>query len=63
MCYAKIPITVYIAKIQTFCYNTTAATLSSGKEVRSMEYVIAFVISVAAGVVANYISKRLESDT
>lgn len=58
----KILITVYIAKFPIICYNTTAATLSSRKEVYLLEYLIAFIISVVAGVVSYYICKWLDGD-
>ena len=38
------------------------STLSSRKEVPQMEFVITFLISVAAGVAANRISKWLDED-
>ena len=45
------------------CYTEIAALLHSilwGEEVRPMSEIISFVLSVAAGVVANYVYKWLD---
>lgn len=50
---------LFLSKFGTI---SNAATLSSGKEVGSLEYVIAFFISVVAGVVSYYLCKWLDRD-
>ena len=43
-------------------YNTVAALLQSGnrEEVNTLEFVIGFLVSVAASVAGNCVSKRLD---
>lgn len=50
----------FLVELSDGCYNQFAAVPSSGKEVVAVEVLMAFIISVAAGVVTYYICKWLD---
>ena len=54
-----VPVLLFLSKFGTI---SSAATLSSRKEVFQLENVIAFIISLAASVVSYYLCKWLDRD-
>ena len=56
---SPVPVLLFLSKFGTI---SSAATLSSRKEVFQLENVIAFIISLAASVVSYYLCKWLDRD-
>ena len=56
-------LSLFLVMNNGLCYNGFVATpILAGKGVLLIEYLITFLISVAAGVIANLISKWLDRD-
>ena len=55
---------VLIAGLLLLCYHAgvTASDTGNRKEVSYMEFVLSFLVAVAAGVVCHYVIKWLDSD-
>ena len=61
-CKRKFSCLVPVVKKSRLWYNQDAVDSFDGKEVPTMSLALTFIVSVVAGVIANYISKWWDGD-